>query len=543
MKLHHNNFDHLRSELPPLRPDFKRALGQRLLVQAREQMQVPRSSRLQTLHNLYIQMKRNFYIPLSTAVLLVVAGTLFFRPLNPEKILAQAAELYQGQGLYHEKILTRELSHGTLLQSSLDEYWRDDVGNSLTLSRDPFTEEILDINLSTLNEYGDGWDYASKSLEQGFDEGPSESQKAWLAVYEGEKDFCIKTIVEEGQLVQSVLALAKEDYTHYTVSGGMGEVETTSTTLTLIEQLQAEPNFYSVRQEVENGEKFVVFFHRFNDQGADSTESYYFDATTYELKKTVNEFSAGSSTEQIYLISEYDQTQDPGLIFDPEQYASYDLKAFPMLLVGTPFDSWGLTDSGCYNHLGEEYSKAESAAILEEVPAEAIEQWELNFDAMQEDQLAEASDPVFDDGEAPDGEVDDGEVEITEQQKEWLRPASTSISQAYNPGHAALDFQSDGQENVPIVAIADATVRVVSNDGRWNAGRGNMIILDHGDGIESLYAHLGDILVEEGQTVTAGQQIAVMGNTGRVKGGSGIHLHFEINDKGQKMNPMLYLED
>lgn len=65
---------------------------------------------------------------------------------------------------------------------------------------------------------------------------------------------------------------------------------------------------------------------------------------------------------------------------------------------------------------------------------------------------------------------------------------------------------------------------------------GNTIIIDHGDGIRSLYAHCSILLVSEGQYVQAGQAIARVGNTGR---SFGPHLHWEVSYKGTPFDPLL----
>jgi len=88
----------------------------------------------------------------------------------------------------------------------------------------------------------------------------------------------------------------------------------------------------------------------------------------------------------------------------------------------------------------------------------------------------------------------------------------------------------------PIVAAAPGEVLVAG----WNSGGyGNLVKLKHPDGSLTLYAHNNKVLVQKGQEVDQGQQIAEMGNTGR---STGPHLHFEIHPKGQgAKNPLAYL--
>ena len=67
---------------------------------------------------------------------------------------------------------------------------------------------------------------------------------------------------------------------------------------------------------------------------------------------------------------------------------------------------------------------------------------------------------------------------------------------------------------------------------------GNIVILDHGNGVTTYYAHNSVLLVKVGQKVQQGQVITKSGNTGRT---TGPHLHFEIRINGSAVNPLNYL--
>ena len=115
-------------------------------------------------------------------------------------------------------------------------------------------------------------------------------------------------------------------------------------------------------------------------------------------------------------------------------------------------------------------------------------------------------------------------------------------TQRYHAGHYAIDMQDKGSGLLggPIYAAEDGTV--VRSDKGWSGGYGNVIEIDHGNGLLTLYAHNKDLYVKEGDRVQRGQTIASMGNTGRVYGATGIHVHFEVRVNGVKKNPVLYLE-
>lgn len=77
---------------------------------------------------------------------------------------------------------------------------------------------------------------------------------------------------------------------------------------------------------------------------------------------------------------------------------------------------------------------------------------------------------------------------------------------------------------------------VLKSENHWSYG--NYVLIDHGGGISTLYAHMADRLVYEGQTVSAGQIIGHVGLTGNT---SGYHLHFEVRENGTTVNPRNYL--
>lgn len=125
------------------------------------------------------------------------------------------------------------------------------------------------------------------------------------------------------------------------------------------------------------------------------------------------------------------------------------------------------------------------------------------------------------------------------------KPCSDScyITQYFNNKHFALDMQEkdgDGKLGGPIYASEDGTV--IRAEFGWNGGYGNVVEIDHGNGLVSLYGHNKELYVSEGDTVQRGQTVAAMGNTGLVYGKTGIHVHFEVRLNGVKKNPLLYLE-
>ncbi|KKQ74063.1 MAG: Metalloendopeptidase-like protein membrane protein [Berkelbacteria bacterium GW2011_GWB1_38_5] len=86
--------------------------------------------------------------------------------------------------------------------------------------------------------------------------------------------------------------------------------------------------------------------------------------------------------------------------------------------------------------------------------------------------------------------------------------------------------------------FASASGRVVRATRGWGGGYGNFIVIDHGDGWQTLYGHMSTFAVSAGQWVNQGQVIGVMGNTGW---STGVHVHFKITKNGRVLNPLDYL--
>lgn len=123
---------------------------------------------------------------------------------------------------------------------------------------------------------------------------------------------------------------------------------------------------------------------------------------------------------------------------------------------------------------------------------------------------------------------------ITPSSGGWIRPTQGGITQGYHGGHYAYDIAD--RSKPPVLAAASGTVLKAFNSG-WNGGYGNYILIDHGNGYQSLYAHNEVVYVSVGDYVEQGQVISKMGNTGRVYGATGIHLHFELIFNGSKLSP------
>ena len=140
------------------------------------------------------------------------------------------------------------------------------------------------------------------------------------------------------------------------------------------------------------------------------------------------------------------------------------------------------------------------------------------------------------------------QVVIQAQWKPELNPITTSDNKGItnkfgirfkNPitkvvaTHNGIDIKAN--EGVSVLASADGTAAKVIYDERW----GNLVIIDHGAGYQTWYAHLKGFNIKEGETVQKGQIIGFVGTTGS---STGYHLHFEVHLNGKPVDPMNYIK-
>lgn len=103
-----------------------------------------------------------------------------------------------------------------------------------------------------------------------------------------------------------------------------------------------------------------------------------------------------------------------------------------------------------------------------------------------------------------------------------------AVESIRNHTHLGIDIGAAG--GTAIKATASGTIKYAG----WCGGYGNLVIIDHGNGVETYYGHCSRIYVSKGNTVEAGDTIAAVGSTGN---STGNHLHFEIRLDGEQVNP------
>lgn len=117
----------------------------------------------------------------------------------------------------------------------------------------------------------------------------------------------------------------------------------------------------------------------------------------------------------------------------------------------------------------------------------------------------------------------------------YIWPFRAAISQYFSGYHRGIDIDGFGSYGAPILAAASGQVVLT---GYLDWGYGLHVVVRHDDGSETLYAHLSEIYVTQGQYVDQGDVLGALGSTGY---STGPHLHFEIHIGGVPVDPLLYL--
>lgn len=119
-----------------------------------------------------------------------------------------------------------------------------------------------------------------------------------------------------------------------------------------------------------------------------------------------------------------------------------------------------------------------------------------------------------------------------------VNPPKSGVSQAFRPGHTGIDIYAP--QGTVIKAAGPGTVKMAEKNPEGFNGYGWIVIVDHGDGISTWYAHCGTFAVKPGDKVKTGDALGTVGMTGRT---TGPHLHFELRVSASAVNPRLALSD
>lgn len=183
----------------------------------------------------------------------------------------------------------------------------------------------------------------------------------------------------------------------------------------------------------------------------------------------------------------------------------------------------------------------EAEEVVEDIKAELNQDLELDLKIME---IYDSNEISVETVETALAKVNDDDV-IQEKLKEkestvngvvLHTPVTGTITSRFGSRargyHTGLDIATT--TGTPISVAASGTVTYAG----WQGGYGNLVIISHGNGVETYYAHCSKIYVTVGQEVSSGETIAAVGSTGN---STGPHLHLEIRVNGNIMNPQNYL--
>ena len=182
-----------------------------------------------------------------------------------------------------------------------------------------------------------------------------------------------------------------------------------------------------------------------------------------------------------------------------------------------------------------EAMKANYEANREEIEAEeaAVEAELQQLYASMASSSSSSSSGSSSSGSSSNVIVDTGDLSFR-----WPLPGYTTVTSGYGARwgttHTGIDISGGGCYGSPIVAAESGTVILC----QWYSTYGQCIIVDHGGGYSTLYAHMSAYAVSTGDYVTKGQTIGYVGDTGNV---TGPHLHFEVRVNGATQNPLNYV--
>lgn len=194
-----------------------------------------------------------------------------------------------------------------------------------------------------------------------------------------------------------------------------------------------------------------------------------------------------------------------------------------------------------YEYEGESVSASDPVADIPAMDADTAEEDEEDEDETAES-LADSEDDTEDEEEV---ETEDKDEPASSVPAQFAPPtASNEVTRPYSVDalsydetmqdwrtHAAMDY--GGKRGDAVTAFTDGTVIEIGED----ALRGGYIVLNHADGLQSCYAGIEDITVQEGESVTCGQQIASLGEPMPAESKQGVHLHLAVTKEGEPVDP------
>jgi len=517
-----------------MRPEFRQNLRRSLLQQATA-VQAKNSF---LFSNIWINMKKFSYLYFSLALILAI-GLWTFTPgtLSAAEVLAKTLESYEKSSeIYHEKSTVYSYEKGEVVTSRKSEVFYDFSGNNLQIDRGA-DDKLHSIFLQT--KYADTYYFYDPSTGTYLSPNDKNDQ-AYLDKLEGEKIFCVNKFENDSEDIALIMAIAADDYSVYSIDRQIAEkvpskesqdiMKLTSASKELptkefIEDLISQNNYAHSRIK-ENGIEYDLF--KITPDPKDYfgyQEWIYISSETYKMAKREDYSSSGEIiTRTVIETSEYLNSDSNPDLFNPAKYP--ELKQINLQSYEDDF-SKNLSQNGCYD---QDLNPLTDEEFLQKLPQSVLVDWNYQIQQMKQEFAGTLTN------------LEELEIDFSS----WQLPTNTEITQLFHSGHSAWDFSAEKAQDKNVYSPFEGTVILASDNHDWNGGYGKKIILSHqldeNTTIETLYAHLDNIAVSEGQVIKKGEILGQMGSTGYIAGSGGDDqvinvLHFEITLDGQKIDP------
>ena len=262
-----------------------------------------------------------------------------------------------------------------------------------------------------------------------------------------------------------------------------------------------------------------------------------------DTTKNVDEIILESKPEyELKLVDRTENTEEEKLVEEIKKDAIVTYKYYEIAVENTVIEK---VDTSA--EAEEVVKQVQSEENLQEIQLSIVEKYTQNVEEVNTSELEVAKANVQ---QQVENTITDIEKQKEEQERLDSLPSINGIKLAVTPiegritsrygvssslrksTHTGLDIAA--VQGTDIHVIADGTVTSASYNGAY----GNLVKVDHGNGVETWYAHTSKMLVKKGNTVKAGDIIAKVGSTGN---STGPHLHLEIRINGEHVNPQNYL--
>ena len=264
---------------------------------------------------------------------------------------------------------------------------------------------------------------------------------------------------------------------------------------------------------------------------------------TENTDKTVEDVSLKDEPEyELKLVSRAENTEEKKLVDELEEEMTITYKYYEIAVQETVVEKVDTSEEA--EELVNEIKKESNS---DEIDLSIAEKYTQNEEEVNTSELEVAKLNIQ--------ETVENAIEKIEQQKEeqerWnALPSINGIKLAVTPIEGRITsrygvssrIRKSTHTGLDISAITGTDIKVVADgtviSANYNGSYGNLVKIDHGNGVETWYAHTSKMYVKKGDTVKAGDVIAAVGSTGN---STGPHLHLEIRVNGETVNPQDYL--